>query len=901
MAIVRYLPCTAGLAALMLATGLASPAAAQKRVGVNSAVNPDATGIWPGTPPRRLVLGQDIVFNERVTTGPEGQTQVLFVDQSTMSVGPNADMVIDEFVYDPAAGTGKLAASLTRGVFRFVGGKLSKQESAVTIQTPSATIGIRGAVVLGNQTPNGRLELIFAYGKSVTITGTNGVSQTITRPGFEVIVSGPGAAPTSPAPPPPGAAAALLAQLDGRPDGTGGATTLPTEVIVANSGIANAISNNITASIEAANRAQPSGPQPPNVNRIVQYTQLQVHNAANQPSVLVSPPVASVTPPSGGGGGGGGGGGAGGGGGGGGGGAGGGGQQGVTLAGIFKSTNGNGTAFGFTGQSPPARIAYTDGTLANGVFNSALGGAGQLRIPLVAGTASFGPSGTASPLGPVSGTSFLSTDGTFFYANLTPVNAPMQREFVAGGMPVSASSLASAPIVAFTVQPDAALQSNVPFIRNNAGGNLANAFISPLFIAPQTSTSLQSSFAINGQGANQQSVLVTAVGSALPNSAQPAISGAVRGSSQLSAASTPVRIGSNLTSVADGNGNSLYGTNAISGFVLDQTQSSLASEVPLSGAATNYGFNQPATPTNLPAGVGANRTSQTLTGNFGGLMNTTAQAQPYAITGTTSLSTDAAGNRIAATLTSDNTLSSSATSGVSSIQMQFGGPTANSAFIDNNIYGAAESQAAPASVNGNPAQAAELYLLSSGAAPPPNSLLPAGASYCQCQFLQWGYWGGDISSANPSGAATPRIDRDGINFWVAGQPTLTADINTLVANPVIVKYTGHVIGSVFNNGAQYVAAGGLSGTYTFATQMGSFSVSNYDGQSFMLSGKATTSGGGTQYSVRATTTTQQGLPIAGGFNGSFYGPLAANTGGNFNFHSTAGPPYLTSGIFAAKR
>src|ERR1700731_3245070 len=107
------------LAAFLFGMGLAGlPSVAQQRVGVNSAVNPDATGIPPGAPSRRLVLGQEIVFNERVTTGPSGQTQILFIDQSTMSVGPSPDMVIDEFVYDPAAATGKLAASLTRGVFR---------------------------------------------------------------------------------------------------------------------------------------------------------------------------------------------------------------------------------------------------------------------------------------------------------------------------------------------------------------------------------------------------------------------------------------------------------------------------------------------------------------------------------------------------------------------------------------------------------------------------------------------------------------------------------------------------------------------------------------------------------------------------------------------------------------
>ena len=110
MAIVRTPLCATALAPLMLGMGLASPAVAQQRIGVNSAVNQDSTGIWPGTAPRRLVLGQDIVFKKRITTGAEGQTQVLFVDQSTMSVGPNSDMLIDEFVYDPAAGTGKLAA-----------------------------------------------------------------------------------------------------------------------------------------------------------------------------------------------------------------------------------------------------------------------------------------------------------------------------------------------------------------------------------------------------------------------------------------------------------------------------------------------------------------------------------------------------------------------------------------------------------------------------------------------------------------------------------------------------------------------------------------------------------------------------------------------------------------------
>ena len=108
-----------------------------------------------------------------------------------MTVGPNSDMVIDTFVFDPTAGTGKFAANLTRGVFRFVGGKLSKQENAVTMTTPVATIGIRvGSSLLISPRRDARCYFRLWHRRYRDRSG--GVSQTITRPGFQVTVSGPG-------------------------------------------------------------------------------------------------------------------------------------------------------------------------------------------------------------------------------------------------------------------------------------------------------------------------------------------------------------------------------------------------------------------------------------------------------------------------------------------------------------------------------------------------------------------------------------------------------------------------------------------------------------------------------------------------------------------------------------
>ena len=69
-AIVRSSLRAGAMAALVFVQGLMIPIAiAQQRVGVDSAVNPDATGIAPGASPRRLVLGQEVVLNERIATG----------------------------------------------------------------------------------------------------------------------------------------------------------------------------------------------------------------------------------------------------------------------------------------------------------------------------------------------------------------------------------------------------------------------------------------------------------------------------------------------------------------------------------------------------------------------------------------------------------------------------------------------------------------------------------------------------------------------------------------------------------------------------------------------------------------------------------------------------------------
>ena len=102
------------LTLLLLAPAAAIAGSDVKTVGRAAAVNPATLGTPPGEQSRTLLVGTDVVFKERIQTKDDGQTQILFLDQSTLTVGPNSLIVLDEFVYDPNASTASLRSRWAR-------------------------------------------------------------------------------------------------------------------------------------------------------------------------------------------------------------------------------------------------------------------------------------------------------------------------------------------------------------------------------------------------------------------------------------------------------------------------------------------------------------------------------------------------------------------------------------------------------------------------------------------------------------------------------------------------------------------------------------------------------------------------------------------------------------------
>ena len=93
---------------------------------------------------RKLALADDVYHNETIETEASSATEIVFLDQTKLALGPDSSLVLDRVVYDPDPAKSAFVSTATKGVFRFVTGNLPKK--SYTIHTPSATIGIRGTV-----------------------------------------------------------------------------------------------------------------------------------------------------------------------------------------------------------------------------------------------------------------------------------------------------------------------------------------------------------------------------------------------------------------------------------------------------------------------------------------------------------------------------------------------------------------------------------------------------------------------------------------------------------------------------------------------------------------------------------------------------------------------------------
>ena len=111
-----------------VAVGAVSKVQGQAQIGASSAV-----------------VGTSVHMDDRLRTGANARLQITFNDDSSLTLGENANVVIDRFVYNPKKSTADVVLSATQGAFRFAGGKIERmQHKNVVVNTPHSALAVRG-------------------------------------------------------------------------------------------------------------------------------------------------------------------------------------------------------------------------------------------------------------------------------------------------------------------------------------------------------------------------------------------------------------------------------------------------------------------------------------------------------------------------------------------------------------------------------------------------------------------------------------------------------------------------------------------------------------------------------------------------------------------------------------
>jgi hypothetical protein len=94
-------------------------------------------------------IGFKIHQNDLISTGNEGAVGIIFIDDTILSLGPNTELVMDEYVFAPQKKEMSMVMRLIKGTASYLSGIIGKQSpDTVKLKTPEATIGMRGTKFL---------------------------------------------------------------------------------------------------------------------------------------------------------------------------------------------------------------------------------------------------------------------------------------------------------------------------------------------------------------------------------------------------------------------------------------------------------------------------------------------------------------------------------------------------------------------------------------------------------------------------------------------------------------------------------------------------------------------------------------------------------------------------------
>lgn len=92
-----------------------------------------------------LAEGSEVFVNDKLQTGKGARVEVTFVDETKLTLGANATLTVDQFVFKPETNEGSVLLGVVKGAFRFTTGKLKTVANRkIEVKTGFANLAVRG-------------------------------------------------------------------------------------------------------------------------------------------------------------------------------------------------------------------------------------------------------------------------------------------------------------------------------------------------------------------------------------------------------------------------------------------------------------------------------------------------------------------------------------------------------------------------------------------------------------------------------------------------------------------------------------------------------------------------------------------------------------------------------------
>lgn len=86
---------------------------------------------------------------DTLITGTDGRVGITFIDNSRFSLGPNSQIALEKFAFNPTTHEGEFLTKIARGTLAVISGHIAHSaQDAMQVQTPTTILGVRGTSFL---------------------------------------------------------------------------------------------------------------------------------------------------------------------------------------------------------------------------------------------------------------------------------------------------------------------------------------------------------------------------------------------------------------------------------------------------------------------------------------------------------------------------------------------------------------------------------------------------------------------------------------------------------------------------------------------------------------------------------------------------------------------------------